>query len=177
MIHFITGGARSGKSRYAQTLTEQAAAQSVQHVHYIATATPLDEEMQLRIARHRQDRPSHWQTVEAPLLLAEALAAMPADDIVLTDCLTLWLNNQLYHYPGQDFTALFSALTDVLSTRTGPTFVVANEVGLGVIPADSVSRRFVDLAGWLNQTVAAAADNVTFVAAGLPLSLKKGTGQ
>ena len=96
---------------------------------------------------------------------------------MLTDCLTLWLNNQLYHYPDQDFTALFSALTDVLSTRTGPTFVVANEVGLGVIPADAVSRRFVDLAGWLNQAVALAADNVTFVAAGLPLSLKKGTGQ
>ena len=172
MMHFVIGGARSGKSGFAQQLTAQAESVSQQPVHYIATATPFDDEMRERITHHQNDRPAHWKTHEAPLLLAEQLRALPDTDIVLIDCLTLWLNNHLYHHPEQDFPALFSALALSMQQRSGTTVVVANEVGLGLIPIGEVNRRFVDLAGRLNQLVAKRADNVTFMAAGLPMILK-----
>ena len=172
MMHFVVGGARSGKSGFAQQLVAQAESMSQLPVHYLATATPFDDEMCERITHHQNDRPAHWQTHEAPLLLAEQLRALPDTDIVLIDCLTLWLNNHLYQHPEQDFPALFNALTLSMQQRSGTTVVVANEVGLGVIPIGEVNRRFVDLAGRLNQLVAKRADNVTFMAAGLPMILK-----
>jgi len=171
-MHLIIGGARSGKSRFAQQQAVQAESVTANPVHYIATATPFDHEMRERIAQHQQDRPAHWHTWEAPLLLAEQLCDLPDNDIVLIDCLTLWLNNHLYEAPAQDFSALFNALIRSMQQRQGVTYVVANEVGLGVIPVGDVSRRFVDLAGWLNQKTAQYADKVTFMAAGLPMHLK-----
>lgn len=172
MMDFVIGGARSGKSGFAQRLTAQAESASQLPVHYIATATPFDDEMRERIAHHQSARPAHWQTHDAPLMLTEQLCALPDTDIVLIDCLTLWLNNHLYHHPEQDFPALFNALTLGLQQRSGTTVVVANEVGLGIIPVGEVNRRFVDLAGRLNQLVAKRADTVTFMAAGLPMTLK-----
>jgi adenosylcobinamide kinase / adenosylcobinamide-phosphate guanylyltransferase len=169
MIHLVLGGARSGKSRFAQQLAEQ----SKLPVIYIATATALDKEMTARIALHQQDRPSEGQLREAPLDLITALKdESDSPKILLVDCLTLWLNNQLFHFPTQDFNALFNELVIALQQSSHNIILVANEVGLGIIPLGQVSRKFVDEAGRLNQQLAKVADEVSFIAAGLPLSLK-----
>lgn len=169
MISLILGGARSGKSRYA----EQLAKRSALPVLYLATATALDEEMVARISHHQQQRPSEWQLCECPLLLAETLAQESKKaQCILVDCLTLWLNNQLFEDPDQDFTLLFDQLLESLQGSTADIILVANEVGLGIIPLGEVSRKFVDEAGRLNQQLASIADEVLFIAAGLPLHLK-----
>ncbi|KAF0814797.1 Bifunctional adenosylcobalamin biosynthesis protein CobP [Andreprevotia sp. IGB-42] len=176
----ILGGARSGKSAYAEKL----AAGSGKPVVVIATATVGDAEMAARIARHRQDRPAHWQTVEEPIAVAAAIRdAAAADCVVLVDCLTLWLANTLFStahdVPDEGVpapSALFvherAALLDVLAHAAGDVILVSNEVGLGVIPMGAGTRLFVDEAGRLNQAVAAVCGQVRFVAAGLPLVLK-----
>jgi len=169
MITLVLGGARSGKSRFAQQL----ATDNQLPVLYIATATALDEEMQERIIRHQQDRPSEWQLCECSLDLINTLAEeCQKQQTILVDCLTLWLNNQLFHQPAQDFSALFNRLLSTLSNTNATIIFVANEVGLGVIPLGEVSRQFVDEAGRLNQQLAQIADKVFFIAAGLPLTLK-----
>jgi adenosylcobinamide kinase/adenosylcobinamide-phosphate guanylyltransferase len=173
MLTLILGGARSGKSRHAQQLAES----SGLPVTVIATAQARDDEMAARIARHRVERPDDWQTVEEPLHLAQALqqAAGPGR-CVLVDCLTLWLMNLL-----EDGEAVFAAeraaLLHLLPSLAGEIVFVSNEIGLGVIPLGELSRRFVDEAGWLNQDVARLADNVSFIAAGLPLVLKSVKGE
>lgn len=180
MIHLVLGGARSGKSRFAQEQVKALEKQSQKNqspesrvpVTYVATATAFDEEMQARIQRHQEDRPSHWQTAEVPLALTEFIKQQTTPAILLVDCLTLWLNNQLYHYPEQNFEELFEQLADSLCNSPCDIILVANEVGLGVIPMGEISRKFVDQAGWLNQKIAAIADKVTLVSAGLPLPLK-----
>ncbi|MEG3766491.1 bifunctional adenosylcobinamide kinase/adenosylcobinamide-phosphate guanylyltransferase [Alteromonas sp. 14N.309.X.WAT.G.H12] len=172
MIHFIIGGARSGKSRFAQQTVTELAQSGDQDIYYIATATVTDTQMEKRIQRHQQDRPCHWKLVEAPYTLPQAIADIPDQDLILVDCLTLWLNNLLFKQPEQQFEDIFTQLTDVLSARKGTTILVANEVGLGIIPMGEISRQFVDQAGWLNQAIGAIAHKVTFVAAGLPLTLK-----
>ncbi|MDP2786737.1 MAG: bifunctional adenosylcobinamide kinase/adenosylcobinamide-phosphate guanylyltransferase [Pseudomonadota bacterium] len=168
MSHLILGGARSGKSRHAQNL----AAASGLTVTVIATGQARDAEMAARIARHRAERPPHWQTLEEPLHLAVVLqqAAGPGR-CVLVDCLTLWLMN-LLEAGEAVFAQERAALLQVLPTLAGDILFVSNEVGLGVIPLGELSRRFVDEAGWLNQDIARMADSVTFIAAGLPLALK-----
>ncbi|UUA72593.1 bifunctional adenosylcobinamide kinase/adenosylcobinamide-phosphate guanylyltransferase [Cellvibrio sp. QJXJ] len=169
MITLVLGGARSGKSRYA----EQLASNSQLPVLYIATATALDEEMSARIAHHQTQRPSEWALCECPLQLAETLAyESQKPQCILVDCLTLWLNNQLFHYPQQDFSLLFKQLIDSLQNSQAQIIFVANEVGLGIIPLGEISRQFVDEAGRLNQALAQRADTVFFIAAGLPLQLK-----
>lgn len=169
MITLILGGARSGKSRFA----EQLASNSQLPVVYIATATELDEEMATRIEHHQHNRPSDWRLRECPLDLAIALQEETQQpQTILVDCLTLWLNNQLFENPEQDFAALFDELVTSLSANNAKVIFVANEVGLGIIPLGEVSRKFVDEAGRLNQKIAQIADNVFFVAAGLPLLLK-----
>lgn len=169
MITLVLGGARSGKSRYA----EQLASNSQLPVLYIATATALDEEMSARIAHHQTQRPSEWALCECPLQLAETLAReSQKPQCILVDCLTLWLNNQLFHYPQQDFSLLFKQLIDSLQNNQAQIIFVANEVGLGIIPLGEISRQFVDEAGRLNQALAQRADTVFFIAAGLPLQLK-----
>jgi len=168
MLTLILGGARSGKSRHAQHLAQT----SCLPVTLIATAEARDAEMATRIARHRAERPAGWSTREQPLHLAAALQqAAGAGQYVLVDCLTLWLLNLLE--AGESvFAEERSALLHTLPTLRGDIVLVSNEIGLGVIPLGELSRRFVDEAGWLNQDIAALADNVTFIAAGLPLPLK-----
>jgi adenosylcobinamide kinase / adenosylcobinamide-phosphate guanylyltransferase len=176
----VLGGARSGKSAYAEHL----AAASGREVVYIATAQAGDGEMAQRIALHRQQRPSQWQTVEEPLALAQALRKWRSSQrVVLVDCLTLWLSNLLFadgtSYPDVGTVALparfgeeRAALLEELSRPDGDVIFVSNEVGLGIVPYGAVSRAFTDEAGRLNQAVAALCDRAIFIAAGLPLTLK-----
>ncbi len=168
MLTLILGGARSGKSRHAQHLAQA----SGLPVTLIATAEARDAEMVARIARHRAERPAGWSTREQPLHLAAALQqAAGVGQCVLVDCLTLWLLNLLE--AGESiFAEERAALLNTLPTLRGDIVLVSNEIGLGVIPLGELSRRFVDEAGWLNQAIAALADNVTFIAAGLSLPLK-----
>lgn len=168
MNKLILGGARSGKSRYAQTL----AGASGLPVTVIATGQARDAEMAARIAQHQAERPADWVTVEEPLHLATALQQAAATDrCVLVDCLTLWLMN-LLEAGEAVFAAERAALLQVLPKLAGDVLFVSNEIGLGVVPLGELSRRFVDEAGWLNQDIARLADSVTFIAAGLPLALK-----
>lgn len=167
MSLFVLGGARSGKSRYAQTRAEALDGEPF----YLATAQALDTEMGERIERHRADRGPRWSTVEAPVELPAAIRAEnAAGRVLLIDCLTLWTSNLLLAKRG------IAAATDDLVAAIGeagcPLILVANEVGLGIVPDNALARRFRDEAGRINQRVAAAVDEVMFVAAGLPLRLK-----
>lgn len=163
----VLGGARSGKSRYAQQRVEAC----VGRLAYIATAQALDAEMEDRIARHRADRDARWHTVEAPLALAAALArAGESHAAILVDCLTLWMSNLLL--ADRDVQHEGMALAETVAACPVPVALVANEVGLGIVPDNALARRFRDEAGWLNQRLAAMADEVVFVAAGLPMVLK-----
>lgn len=167
----ILGGARSGKSSLAEHLAKSSAS-----VTYIATATAFDHEMAQRIKQHQQQRPIDWTLIECPLLLCESLQQLSGSgQTVLVDCLTLWLNNQLYHYPEQDFSALRQQLAAAVSQFQGQLILVSNEVGMGLVPMGELNRVFVDQQGWLNQQLAGLCDQVIFVAAGLPLYLKRGT--
>ena len=166
-IHLILGGARSGKSRYAQTIAEAFEGGLV----FIATGEAHDAEMTARIERHRADRGARWRTAEAPLALAEAIHLSSAPDhLLLADCLTLWTSNLMH--AGRDVAEATAELIAALEAAPGPVILVANEVGLGIVPDNALARAFRDAAGHMNQAVAAAADRVTFVAAGLPLRLK-----
>ncbi|WP_394779236.1 bifunctional adenosylcobinamide kinase/adenosylcobinamide-phosphate guanylyltransferase [Undibacterium sp.] len=176
----VFGGARSGKSSYA----EQLASASGKRVVYIATAQAGDGEMQARIALHRQQRPAVWATVEEPLALAAAIQQHAAPDtLVLVDCLTVWLSNLLFSeqrdypeighiVPPDAFARQRANLLQVLQQAKGDIVLVSNEVGMGIVPQGAISRWFVDEAGRLNQAVAALCDRAVFVAAGLPLVLK-----
>lgn len=166
MIELVIGGARSGKSAHA----EARARTSGLKVTYLATGEARDAEMGARIAHHRARRPAGWRTVEEPLLLAAALrrAAAP-DTCLLVDCLTLWLTNVLL--AARD--AEIDRLLDALPALAGRIILVSNEVGWGIVPENALARRFRDEQGRLNQQVAALADRVTLVAAGLALPLKQ----
>jgi adenosylcobinamide kinase/adenosylcobinamide-phosphate guanylyltransferase len=164
---FVIGGARSGKSRYAQRRAETLGTR----LAYVATGQALDSEMADRIARHRADRGPGWHTIEAPVDLAPAISlASGRYDAILVDCLTLWLSNLM----GADI-AIDRAVEELASataTCAVPLTVIANEVGLGIVPDNALARRFRDEAGRLNQRIAEIADEVMFVAAGLPCRLK-----
>ncbi|MEA2858554.1 MAG: adenosylcobinamide kinase / adenosylcobinamide-phosphate guanylyltransferase [Methylobacteriaceae bacterium] len=162
----VFGGARSGKSRHAERLI----CEYPPRWTYIATAEALDDEMGERIAQHRARRDERWQTLEAPRALADAVRNAPADQPLLIDCLTLWLSNRLLG--DADLDQDMSGLSEMLALRTAATIVVANEVGLGIVPDNALARRFRDAAGKANQMLAAQADRVEFVAAGLALRLK-----
>ena len=167
-ISLVLGGARSGKSRYAERLVETAASCGT----YCATAEPGDAEMAERIAAHRARRGPFWCTVEAPLALAAAITAEAASERpILVDCLTLWLSNLLR--AGRHWGEEADGLYRVLHRVAGPVVFVSNEVGMGLVPETPLGRRFRDAAGRLNQDVAALADRVVFVAAGLALVLKE----
>ncbi|MCJ8170180.1 bifunctional adenosylcobinamide kinase/adenosylcobinamide-phosphate guanylyltransferase [Atopomonas sediminilitoris] len=173
MHELILGGARSGKSR----LAEQRAQASGLRVITIATAQALDEEMHARIAKHRADRPSHWQVIEEPLALASTLQqAAQADTCLVVDCLTLWLSNLLLLDDPARLAAERDALTALLGRLPGRLILVSNETGLGVVPLGQLSRDFVDQAGWLHQAIAARCERVTLCVAGLPLTLKPNPG-
>ena len=182
---FILGGQRSGKSRRAETLAQQWLAQSSQHrAVLIATAQPWDEEMRKRITRHQQDRAERvpgMRTVEEPLQLAQAITQhSTAQTLLVVDCLTLWLTNLLMpaeslkrnQAPAFSAYAQSAMLLVAIRAAPGPLLLVGNEIGLGVIPMGRETRDFVDALGRLNQEVAEACERVTFMAAGLPLTLK-----
>ena len=165
-LTFLLGGARSGKSQLAERLTTALPAPWT----YIATAQPYDDEMSERIASHRARRGEGWQTVDAPLDLAGMLGSVPDNQPVLVDCLTLWLSNHML--AEHDLDGLCAELGQVLSAPRGPWFVVSNEVGLSIVPDNPLGRRFRDAQGRLNQRVAAIADRVFFMVAGLPMQVK-----
>jgi adenosylcobinamide kinase/adenosylcobinamide-phosphate guanylyltransferase len=163
-LTLVLGGARSGKSRYGEELVGRAAPPWT----YVATAEAWDTEMAERIAHHRARRDANWQTLDAPLDLARVVGGLTG--AALVDCLTLWLSNVML--AGRDVEAESEALLAALGRPPGPLVVVSNEVGLGIVPDTPLGRAFRDAQGRLNQRVAAAADRVIFMAAGLPLNLK-----
>ena len=183
MKQLIFGGARSGKSSLAESITQSYG----ERIAYIATADKKfhDDEMRARVEHHRQQRPDHWQTIEQPLQLGQCLLDNGPDynssdynrfkyDAIMVDCLTLWLTNCLMQEEKQpDFWKHEKqALLDALETIEVPVIMVSNEVGMGIVPLGELNRRFVDEAGFLNQAVAQICDRVVFTAAGLPMVLK-----
>jgi adenosylcobinamide kinase/adenosylcobinamide-phosphate guanylyltransferase len=163
-ISLVLGGARSGKSAYAEKLIVSAAGGGI----YLATAEPRDAEMRARVAEHRKRRGDAWRTVESPCDIVGPLRANGRP--ILVDCLTLWLSNLMEQEA--DLARACDSLTDCLAHATGPVILVSNEVGLGIVPDNALARRFRDVAGRLNQQVAEHADQVVFIAAGLPMRLK-----
>jgi adenosylcobinamide kinase / adenosylcobinamide-phosphate guanylyltransferase len=174
----ILGGAKSGKSSFAQNMAEQAEESEQtgkpKELIFVATAEVGDEEMADRVMAHQADRGECWTTIEEPLAVAEVLAKGQTGQIYLVDCLTLWLSNHMAAALGDDqtITAEISALVRAFEESPASVIMVANEVGLGIVPQNKLARHFRDLAGRLNQHGAQVADEVYFIAAGLPLKLK-----
>lgn len=167
-VVLVIGGARSGKSRFAEGLATAHRGPKT----YIATAQAFDEEMRQKIARHVAQRGPSWETAETPLDLAPAItAAARADGFVLVECVTLWLNNLMHHARAPE--AEVAQLCDALSQVDGTVVLVSNEVGQGIVPDNALARAFRDASGLANQALAAAADEVYFIVAGLPVTLKK----
>lgn len=186
MIHFILGGARSGKSRFAEEqVTNMIKVQDKKAV-YLATATAIDPEMQSRITKHQSDREKHWQLIECPLALADTLTNLDkvidpdTKNVYLIDCLTLWLNNHLFSVTNDSATQQseylqneIDHLVSCLSRVKASVIIVSNEIGLGVIPMGESTRLYVDYCGWMNQRIAKVSDKVTLVTAGIPLCIKE----
>lgn len=172
-VTFILGGARSGKTRHGLSLCERMHDEQGLSPIYIATGQAFDAEMEARIAAHKAERGPAWRTVEAPYELSEAIRrdASPGT-CILVDCLTLWVTNLMLGGETTDLDAARKELVAALHETKGPVVIISNEVGQGIVPENALARRFRDEAGWTNQTIAAAADRVILVAAGLPLTLK-----
>jgi adenosylcobinamide kinase/adenosylcobinamide-phosphate guanylyltransferase len=177
MLTLLIGGARSGKSRAAESLCLGS-----DRVAYIATARAEDEEMRARIVRHRQDRPAHWKTFEEPLEIVTLLQKLRQEyDVLLLDCLTVWLSNSLYHFRRHPLNEIenrvLAQLQEIVATASrAHLIVVSNEVGAGIVPTTKVGRIFRDLQGLANQRVAAAADRVLMMVAGIPIQIKPSNG-
>lgn len=167
----VLGGARSGKSRYAQRAAEAAAASSGAIPIAVVTAQIYDDEMAERVTNHREERGDVWDTIEAPLILPQAIAALKDDDVAVIDCMTLWLTNMMLADKdiGQQTRELLTALT---STQA-EIWVVSNEVGWGIVPDNALARRFRDEAGRLNQALAESAAHTVLIVAGMKLDLTR----
>jgi adenosylcobinamide kinase/adenosylcobinamide-phosphate guanylyltransferase len=166
-VVLLLGGARSGKSRLAQTRAEAMAGALV----YLATGEALDAEMAARIEKHKADRSERWRTVEVPLALPEAIERnAQLGQVVVVDCLTLWLSNLMLGE--HDVAGATDRLLAALASARGAVLLVSNEVGMGIVPENALARRFRDEAGRMNQRVAAVADEVLLVAAGLAVRMK-----
>lgn len=164
-VTLVLGGARSGKSRFAEGLARDLSGPKT----YLATAEAFDDEMRQRIAKHREDRAGDgWQTVEAPL--DPAAVILRAEGLVLMDCVTVWLGNLMHHE--RDIRAAVSGLCVALASTGAGIILVSNEVGLSIVPENAMARRFRDEQGFANQKLAEVADAAYFIAAGLPLRLK-----
>jgi adenosylcobinamide kinase/adenosylcobinamide-phosphate guanylyltransferase len=174
MLTLVIGGARSGKSRFAQSLPARG-----QRVTYLATCRGEDSEMAVRIARHRSDRPAHWVTLEEPLAIAEAVERTAHHcDYILLDCLTIWISNMSWEHRQSTEEELHSAVSRelarlVAAARNTHLVVVSNELGCGLVPDSPVGRLFRDVHGWANQDVAAAAEWVYYLVAGIAVPIKK----
>lgn len=166
----VLGGARSGKSAFAQGAAEAKAVETGGRLVMIATAQAFDAEMAERIHRHRVDRGAAWTTLEAPIELAATLEGLGIDDVVVVDCLTLWLSNLML--AEMDVAAAAKTLLTAAGEFKGALWLVSNEVGFGIVPDNALARRFRDEAGRLHQALARAADAVTLVVAGLSLRMK-----
>jgi len=173
MLTLVLGGARSGKSRFAQSLCAGA-----NQVLFLATSRLEDEEMRARAAHHQQQRPPHWHTIEEPLAIARVVETCGGKfDFVLLDCLTIWLSNLSWEHRNDPADVLRAAAGDEISrliaaTSKSNVVVVSNEVGYGLVPESPIGRQFRDLQGWANQDVACAAGAVYQVIAGIPISIK-----
>ncbi|MDC0739010.1 bifunctional adenosylcobinamide kinase/adenosylcobinamide-phosphate guanylyltransferase [Cognatishimia sp. SS12] len=165
-LTFVLGGAASGKSAFAEKLVNDAGCPKV----YLATAQAFDAEMRAKISAHIAMRGAGWHTIEAQLDLAPALAGCRADQVVLLDCATMWLSNQLL--AEKDVAEATAALLEALAACPGRIVLVSNEVGMGIVPDNALARQFREAQGKLNQQLAAAADLAFFVVAGLPQCLK-----
>lgn len=168
-MHLLTGGARSGKSRLALRLAEAVPGP----IDFVATAEPGDADMAARIREHQAERGPRYRSTEAPLALTEAVSSLPAGGAIVVDCLTLWCANLIF--AGLDDAEIAdrgAGLLVVLRALERPAFVVTNEVGLGIVPADALSRRYRDRLGRMNQQFAAEADKVSLLVAGLPVTLR-----
>ncbi len=172
-VVLLLGGVRSGKSTYAQQLAMRG-----QHVAFLATAEAGDDEMRLRIERHRRERPDAWTTFEVPVALEDALVQCGQVDTILIDCLTVWTANLMEHYAQDPDLVLAHAdrLAGLLRRATATVIVVSNEVGGGIVPDNELARNYRDLLGGINQRVAAAADEVILMVAGCPLVIKQPAG-
>ena len=169
---FVTGGSRSGKSQFAQDLAHSFEGRKV----FIATAEPLDNEMKERIAAHRKARPSGWDTVEEPRHLGKVVSECSVThDVILIDCLTLWISNLLTNNSlnQQEVSSEVKNLVDDCKTEKATVVVVSNELGMGIVPVDSITRLYRDIVGKANQQVAAASDQVFLVVAGIPVKIKQ----
>lgn len=167
MIHFIIGGARSGKSSYAENLAGNSGAEVI----YIATAQAYDDEMQGRIQQHKKRRPSEWLTFEEPLEISNVINnESHINTCLLIDCMTLWMSNLLCE--NKDISHYKQQLIDALRKVEGDIILVSNETGMGVIPMGELTRRFCDESGWLHQEIAALADQVVLMVAGIPVVIK-----
>jgi adenosylcobinamide kinase/adenosylcobinamide-phosphate guanylyltransferase len=165
-LTLVLGGARSGKSKYAESLITALPAPWI----YVATGQACDAEMAERIAAHRRRRTTGWRTIEAPHEIATAIALAPSGLPLLLDCLTLWLSNRML--ADADVESELTRLEEALDARTAPAVLVSNEVGSGVVPENALARRFRDLQGRINARVAARAGRVVLLVAGLPLVVK-----
>lgn len=174
-LHLILGGARSGKSRFAEQRAKKLAENLNKDLLYIATAQALDDGMKKRIGLHQARRDKSWQTIEEPLNLANALEALNQDGrdkVVLVDCLTLWLTNCLLDADNSMWNTQKEAFLQVLPKLNYPLLLVSNEVGQGIVPLGEINRKFVDEAGWLHQDISQQANKVSFMVAGLEQVLK-----
>lgn len=168
----ILGGARSGKSSFAQTLAQQ---RGGDNVLFIATAQVGDEEMRVRIAQHRTARPATWRTLEVPREIARTLATTPVAPVVILDCVTLWVSNVLLADENRAIETMTREVEDLLAwyhTSTSELIIVSNEVGMGIVPDNSLARAYRDLLGTVNRKLAEAADEVFLLVAGLPVEIK-----
>ncbi len=182
-VRLYLGGARSGKSAFAEQqalrlLEEGKRIHPQTCLHYVATAEPFDDEMKERISLHQARRDEQWVNHEYPVELPKALMEFKQHDVVLVDCLTVWLNNVI-HYLGdnadsEQIKLKLNELTDALSQTQATVLCVSTEVGLGIVPMNALTRLYVDHSGWMNQAVARVAEQVDFVVAGLPMNLKGG---
>jgi adenosylcobinamide kinase/adenosylcobinamide-phosphate guanylyltransferase len=170
-IVFVTGGCRSGKSTYAMQAAEKIPAE--QKI-YIATCVPRDDEMKRRVARHQKERSQDWVTVDAPLELPKAiLQNSRRANVILVDCLTLWMSNLLIETGDENkIEKTISQLIDAIEKAECPIILVSNEVGSGIVPQNRLARQFRDMAGWLNQAVARCANKVVWMVAGIPVTVK-----
>ncbi len=169
MIHLVTGGARAGKSSFVLAQAEAVAGT----IHFVATAEAHDAEMTTRIVRHRAERGPRYHTIEAPLLLPRALGELGEGGAVVVDCLTMWVANHLLRGASDEETGTqVNALCEALRALSRPTWVVTNEVGLGIVPDNALARRYRDDLGRCNQRVASISTHVSLLVAGIPVSVR-----
>jgi adenosylcobinamide kinase/adenosylcobinamide-phosphate guanylyltransferase len=168
----VIGGCRSGKSRYALELAKQI---SGDRRIFIATCVPEDKEMQIRVAHHKEERGKNWSTIEVPIRLPEAIIEYsPKSDLILIDCLTLWISNLILDNNDVDISEAALRLTKSLKDAQCPVIMVSNEVGAGIVPENGLARLFRDAVGFSNQSIAACSDRVIWMVAGIPVPIKGG---